>query len=219
MIQRRDTSGALDTSFGTNGEVHLFGDHGTDSLRYLTVDSSDRILAVGSARVEVLSGKGKKKTASYPRLFTVVRLTASGALDTGFGDGGIVHVDLPEANGGTGQAESILELSSGALIVCGQAYGVAAASSGGGKGKKGGGGGQTSTSDAIALVKLTSTGAVDTAFGDAGYVIDDATTGDDEPWSGAIGLPEHGPHRRRQRRSRHRRAMGAYGVRRRRHDR
>ncbi len=185
-IRRHDSSGGLDTSFGTAGEVLLFGLHGTDDLRHITVDSSDRVLCVGKVRVEVLTGSGKKQKASYPIRFTVVRLLPDGALDTTFGSGGVVHVDLPAAGGGAGRADAVVALTSGAVLACGQAFDVAAASSGGGKGNKGGG--SSSTSGAVALVRLTGSGALDTGFGAGGVVVHDVTADDDEPWRGALGV-------------------------------
>ena len=194
LVQRLDTDGSLDTGFGSSGEVRLFGPtaelRATDSLRALAVDGSDRILAVGSGSFEVTTGKGKRQTTSLVRRFTVVRLTSGGALDSSFGNGGVVVIDLSDVTGGSGRGESVHVLPSGDILVAGRAFDVAGQSSGGGKGKKGGG--SSTSSDAIALVKLTASGALDTSFGAGGITIHDASTGDDEPWPGALGVQSTG---------------------------
>lgn len=196
-ITRLNDDGSLDTSFGAGGEVQLFGEHSTDALRHLVTDSSDRILCAGDAVIETetTSGRGKKQktTVSQVNRLIVVRLLADGALDTAFGDGGIAVIEVSEAQGGHAQAQALhLLASSGDILVAGDAFRVAGASSGGGGRGKKGGGGSTTTSDAHVLLRLTSSGVLDSTFGDGGITVHDATTGDDEVWAGAIGVQSSG---------------------------
>ncbi len=189
---RLNSDGSLDASFGSSGETLLFGDNGSDNLRDMIVDASDRILATGRVRVAITTGRGKKQSTSYVNRLTVVRLTSAGALDTSFGDGGIVHTEVSEAQDGSAQGESAAVQSNGQIVVAGRADGVAASSGGGGgKGKKGGGG-SSSTSTAICVLRYDATGDLDTTFDEDGIAVNDASTGDDRPFLGAIGIQSSG---------------------------
>ena len=195
-IRRLHADGSLDTSFGTSGEVVLFGDHDSDNLRDMHIDASDRILLTGNVRVAVTttSGRGKKQkteTNYYSRL-TVARLTADGALDSSFGADGVVHTEVPGAEfSGAAGGEALAIDGSGNIVVGGSTY-VASSSSGGGKGKKGGGGGNTPPQEALCLLRYDASGALDASFGTDGITVDDLTSVSDGVWSGAIGIQSTG---------------------------
>jgi len=198
-IRRLTASGALDTSFGTsfgtNGEVELFGTDGTYALNDMVVDASDRILCTGSARIAITttSGRGKKQqtTTTVVRRFVVVRLLVDGALDTSFGDVGVAAIEIPAANGGSAIGSALHVLADGRILAAGHATDVAAASGGGGKKKKGGGG-SNSKSDALVVMRLLSSGDLDTTFGDGGITVDDATAIDDAVWPGMLEVQSTG---------------------------
>jgi len=191
-VFRQNSDGTPDASFGTGGEVLLFGQIGGGRLLNGLVDSSDRILCTGRAVVEITttSGKGRKQRTTTSRLnaFTVVRLLADGALDTGFGTNGAAHTALPGADGGSGQAWSVALQPDGKIVAAGQAFSVTATSGGNKKGK----GGTRTESHAIALVRYHPDGSVDTSFGVDGVTVHDATLQDDKPQQGSIGIQSSG---------------------------
>jgi uncharacterized delta-60 repeat protein len=192
-IRRLTASGALDTSFGSGGEVELFRTDGTYTLGDLEVDANDRILCTGRAAfvTTTTSGNGKKQNTvtTTLRRFVVVRQTAGGALDSSFGDGGVAAIEIPAATYGEGIGAAVRVLSDGRILAAGLAREVAGASSGG-KGKKGGG--SSSKSNALVVMRLTSSGALDTAFGDGGMTVHDATPANDEVWPGMIAVQGSG---------------------------
>jgi uncharacterized delta-60 repeat protein len=87
MVARFDPDGSLDTGFGEGGTV--FTDIGLDDFGESVVLQADgKVLVGGSAEI----GENFED-------FALVRYDADGALDAGFGDGGISTEDL--AGGGT----------------------------------------------------------------------------------------------------------------------
>jgi uncharacterized delta-60 repeat protein len=100
VVARYNPDGSLDKTFGTNGTRRIdIG--GTDQATAVAVDSSGRIIVVGSAS----SGAN----------MVVVRLTANGALDTSFDRDGIVTIDF----GGTEVANAVAIDSAGNIVVAG----------------------------------------------------------------------------------------------------
>jgi uncharacterized delta-60 repeat protein len=76
-VARFTTSGALDTTFGTNGITTT--QIGTlSSIASLAIDSSNNIVVVGNANNQI----------------TVARYTSSGALDNTFGTGGVAQPNI-----------------------------------------------------------------------------------------------------------------------------
>lgn len=82
IVARFTTTGALDTTFGTGGRAQYAPGGTEDRGRALTVQDDDRILVAGSRIV------GGDQDA------LVVRYDKDGAVDTSFGDGGIVAASL-----------------------------------------------------------------------------------------------------------------------------
>ena len=84
IFARFDTNGALDTTFGTDGEtVVFFGPFSTESVAGLTQDSTGALVAVGQGP----GGSGQQTLVAY-------RLTADGDLDAGFGTDGLAVVNF-----------------------------------------------------------------------------------------------------------------------------
>jgi len=187
-VRRLTTGGVLDTDFGSSGETQLFGDHGSDIVWDMAIDSSDRVLITGRVTVAetTTSGRGKKQTTStvYRTLLTIVRLTSDGALDTSFGADGVAQTDL------AGAGIAIAIEPDGDIVVAGDVS-VTSASSGGGGKKKRGGGGSTSSS-AICVLRYDSSGELDTSFGTNGVTVDDLTSNNDTVFQGAIGFQGSG---------------------------
>jgi uncharacterized delta-60 repeat protein len=184
-IRRYLTTGALDTGFGTSGEVRLFGDHAQDSATDVSIDSSGRIVVCGDVMVES-GGKGKK--VRYDRVMAVVRLSAAGTLDSTFGSGGVVFVDVPDSE--TEDARAVAIRPDGRIVLAGTAR---ATSSGAGGGKGKGGGSKPTTSTAIAVVRLLGDGSPDTGFGGGdGVLVHDLGPGDEFVIGRAMGLQSNG---------------------------
>jgi uncharacterized delta-60 repeat protein len=78
-LARYNADGSMDTSFGTGGEVvQLYGSYDDGCFISTAVDAGGNLIAGG-----VLG-----TTASGTEQFTLARFTATGALDTTFGNGG-----------------------------------------------------------------------------------------------------------------------------------
>ncbi|MCA9317641.1 MAG: hypothetical protein KDB73_19310 [Planctomycetes bacterium] len=164
-VARLQAGGALDTSFGTGGFVSLFGESGTgtDAATSAYIDGDGGIWVAGAAAVA--SGSRKKKT--YKAGARVLRLDASGALDTSFGSGG--SADL----GAMVQALALVPDGSGSVFVVGRGP---VATAGSGKGKNGGG----SSSQGLVVACLDENGALDTSYGSSGFAQVDVVTSSDE---------------------------------------
>ena len=140
-LARYTSSGALDPGFGGDGRVTTAFGGGPAEALDLAIDGS-ALVAVGS----VFTGPQVRDHS-----FGLARYTSTGALAGGFGSGGRVVTDLG-ANGGDNVATSVA-VASGKLLVAGDT--------------------STLTSDydhSFALVRYTSTGALDPAFGSDGAV-------------------------------------------------
>ena len=100
ILIRCNPNGTRDTTFGTSGIVNI----GLDSLRDVVVQSDDKIVVLGK------SNNGSDED------FALARYDADGNLDTDFGSGGSVTVDL----GGTDEAGREIALQSdGRILVVG----------------------------------------------------------------------------------------------------
>jgi uncharacterized delta-60 repeat protein len=87
-LARYNRNGSLDLTFGTGGRVVTGIQLGAKGLNALAVDSQGRFVLVGFV-------------AGPPQLPAVVRLTAEGAPDESFGDGGLVTLDFGVETPGT----------------------------------------------------------------------------------------------------------------------
>jgi uncharacterized delta-60 repeat protein len=101
LVARYNPDGSLDTTFGTAGTRKLdFG--GTDTAKAVAIDSSNRIIVVGS-------------TTSGTNM-AVARLTANGAPDNSFDTDGLLTIDF----GGTGDAANAVAIDkAGNIVVAG----------------------------------------------------------------------------------------------------
>ncbi len=160
-------AGAVDTSFGTDGMVTVFGAAADDWLHDITLDGSGRIVAVGRASTVTTSGNGKKTTQTTVVGPSLARITANGQLDTTFGSGGTVLTQVPGANGADARAVAVQP--DGKIVVAGTASFTT-------KGKGG-----SRTQNALYLARYLSDGALDTTFGTGGITIHDRTTENDAP--------------------------------------
>lgn len=194
LVLRRNADGSADPTFGTNGEVRLFGDIRNDRLIDGVLDSNDRILLAGRALVETTTTttKGKKTRTTTTRLnaFTVARLLPDGTIDTSFGTDGAAHTQIPGASNGGGQAWAVTVQADGKIVAAGEGFSVSTSSGGKGNGKKGGG--STSVSDALVVARYNADGSPDTSFGNGGVTVHDATTEDDGALNGAVGVQSTG---------------------------
>ena len=145
--------GSLDTGFGTGGEVNVdFGFHHDDRASAIAVQSDGKILMVGTAYSSVTGDD-----------FALVRLTATGSLDTSFGTSGKVTTDFSR---GLDQAFAVAIQSDGKIVVAGSAQ-------------------TSSTEYDFALARYNANGSLDTTFGSRGKV---ATAFQPSLRAGAYGL-------------------------------
>lgn len=132
-IARFNTDGSVDGGFGQNGWV--IGDFGDQYIHAysVTVQADDAILVAGN--------RGQSLVQPYTETCAVVRYGKDGALDTGFGSGGIF-------SGGDGACHDVAVTASGQLLV----------------------GGTGNPSD-FAVYRLDAHGAPDTGFGQGGKAL------------------------------------------------
>jgi uncharacterized delta-60 repeat protein len=134
-VVRYTSAGALDNTFGTGGIVTTsIGSH-NDAAYSVAIQSDGKIVVAG------LSSDGSKNHIA------VVRYTSVGALDAGFGTGGIVTTVIGSSdNPGFGVAIQ----SDGKILVSGYAH--------------------IGLNDDFAVVRYSSVGALDGGFGTGGIV-------------------------------------------------
>lgn len=102
-------AGSVDTGFGTGGTVVTNVSTNPDVFRGVTVQSDDKIIAVGYS------------TPTTSQDFLVVRYNSDGSLDTSFGTGGIVWVDFGLTAADTDDAYDVVVQTDGKIIVVGTA--------------------------------------------------------------------------------------------------
>ncbi len=142
------TSGTIDTSFGTNGIAQATFSDGAwiaDEIERITVYPDGKILAVGSTKA------GRNKTMA------LARFNADGSLDNTFGKSGqlnITHEDVRNTYS-LQTAADVKILEDGKILVCGRLF-------------------ENGQSVAV-LLKLNTNGTFDTSFGTNGVIKDSLT--------------------------------------------
>jgi uncharacterized delta-60 repeat protein len=141
-VARLNSDGSRDTSFNGSGTATVdFGAAGASSLAFdVKVQSDGRILLTGAA-----SPGGSAIT------WVLARLTASGQLDTSFGNGGTLVLDPGLSSYSPYEGLSSTVLSDGSIITVGVMALVPAL-----------------TNFDYGIFKLTASGTLDTSFGDNG---------------------------------------------------
>lgn len=104
VVMRFNDNGSPDTTFGINGIVITDIGGNNDRGRAIALDSSDRIIVLGTS-----DSQGDND-------FSVLRYNNDGSLDTTFGVGGIVAIDF----GGNDNGNDVALDSDGMIIVCGR---------------------------------------------------------------------------------------------------
>lgn len=168
FVAKLDNTGNLDTSFSTNGLLHMgtitigAGATGNERATGIGVDGSSNVYITG-----YVNGNFEETNAGNNDI-VVVKLTSAGAFDTSYDTNGIVHLGATTLPAGTQSeyARDLLVDSSGALYIGGHTQ-----SSLGGETFGGGFG------DAL-VIKLSAAGALDTSFsGDGIFQFGDNTLG------------------------------------------
>jgi uncharacterized delta-60 repeat protein len=142
-VARFTSNGIPDTTFGTNGVALVDVGPGIEAAREalwgLSRDSSDRLVLFGTA-------KGEKDRIDIDRV--VVRLTANGALDTGFATNGVHILNIANLND---QSRAGIVQADGKIVASGytsQPTGVG-----------------TQSANRVVLQRLDSAGKADNTFG------------------------------------------------------
>ncbi len=145
FVARYQPNGALDPGFAGGGMVVIdLGSPGSP-----TDDQAGGLALQSDGRIVVAGQRGRGGGD-----FAVIRLTPSGTLDATFGTGGIVTTSFGATSGVTRVAVD----GSGRIL----AAGLVATTSG------------SSSSNAFALARYTSSGALDANFGQGGKIVDTA---------------------------------------------
>jgi uncharacterized delta-60 repeat protein len=150
-------AGTLDSGFGSGGKASTAIDSRVGHARAVAAQPDGKIVAAGSTQDPTRGDK-----------FGVVRYTAEGKLDTGFGDGGKVSTD---SGGKAAIANAIAIQPDGKIVAVGTSH-------------------STATGDNIVVARYTSDGKLDTGFGDGGKVSTDLGTRADR--ANAIALQPDG---------------------------
>jgi uncharacterized delta-60 repeat protein len=157
LVARYDVNGSLDPSFGTGGYTIVdVSDPGSgsipnfdDQINDIAIQSDGKIVAVGIG--SKITGPGTTRFQG----FAVVRLTATGQLDTSFdGDGKLVTV-LQAPGNVNADANAVAIQADGKIVVGGTSVTSV-----------------TTRSD-FAVARYNTDGSLDTSFNGIGYVITD----------------------------------------------
>lgn len=144
-LARYDAEGLLDPSFGSGGIVTTPLGSGTGEIYALCIQNDDKILAAGYS----LNG-------SYND-FTLARYDTNGALDSGFGTGGIVIT--PVGTGQDDKANALALQDDGMIVAAGYVF--------------------NGTNNDCALARFDTNGTLDSGFGTGGIVIAPVGSGND----------------------------------------
>jgi uncharacterized delta-60 repeat protein len=149
-VARLTASGAPDGSFGANGRFILDIAPGSGDIAYsVAVDASDRIVVGGST-----SYFEEGPPPAMVNALVVLRLTAGGALDEAFAEGGAVLFE------NAGLANAVAVDAAGRIVVAGPARGE-------------------TTLDDFAVFRLDASGEADSEFAGGAQVLIPLTTADD----------------------------------------
>ncbi len=145
-LVRYNSNGSLDSTFGSGGIVHTLWPgtgNGRGDINSIALQSNGQIVAVGLAFPSNSGGKA----------WAIARYNSDGSLDNTFGTGGLVTLDTPISYDFHNQAaQSVALQSNGELVVLGGAT-------------------DANLNGTFAVVTLTTTGSLDTAFGGTGWVL------------------------------------------------
>jgi uncharacterized delta-60 repeat protein len=136
LVQRFLTDGSPDTSFGTSGATVIKLSAADDNAKALTFQNDGKIVLAG----------GAGQSGSY-ETSVLVRVSADGILDSGFGVGGKVLIDF----GLPSHSHSVAIQSDGNIVVTGETY-------------------TTADGGLFATARVLPNGAFDTSFGTGGKV-------------------------------------------------
>jgi len=113
LVARFDSHGNVDQSFGAGGVVSLHDADVTQGLNAAAVQPDGKIVAVGTFG---WSSAGRPAEPGKRYQIIVLRLDASGALDTSFADGGLLFMASPRYQWG---AQTIAIQPDGKLLIAG----------------------------------------------------------------------------------------------------
>ncbi|MVN89119.1 hypothetical protein GO986_20470 [Deinococcus sp. HMF7620] len=150
-LARFNANGSFDTSFDGDGivitdatqRIASVTSSGSDRANGLTIQSDGKIVTVGSV--------GDRNLGSRQDII-VARYLTTGALDTSFGSGGIGFFDPGRSGNALDTANAVRQQTDGKLVIAGNSNNGAA------------------TGTDPLLMRLTTTGALDTAYGTQGYL-------------------------------------------------
>jgi len=145
VLVRYNANGTLDSSFGSDGRVRSPIAMGVNAL---SLQADGKLVVAGESEDD-----------PYTHYVRLVRYTADGSLDRGFGQRGVVTVSASATNAGVDSANALAVLPDGKLIVAGSTAQACPRGSV-----------PSCTDDQLMLARLTSAGALDQSFGDGGIV-------------------------------------------------
>lgn len=157
VVLRYNTNGMLDSTFGSAGAVVTDFGNTDDYPRSIALQADGRILVAGQSQTNAMLATQN---------FNVARYNIDGSMDTTFGTGGKVTVDVqatPDVGG------HVAVLPTGKIVLVGQSGTVSGGSP-----------------YQMSAVRLNSDGSVDTTFGSAGKMVTGFGGGGDQRANGVI---------------------------------
>jgi len=169
LVMRLNSDGSLDSTFGSGGRVQFDFNQDDDRAMGVAQQPDGKLVVVGAARTAP-SGPGGFNRGDFD--LAVARLLPNGNLDTSFGGGGKVTVNIPGDPNATYPYTVFSNIGVSPAFPPDTAYSVAILSDG----KLLIGGATDETAQALphpygpwpTLTRLTADGTVDTAFGPTG---------------------------------------------------
>src|SRR5205814_65525 len=144
FLARFNTNGTLDTTFGAGGSVVYNPGVGAIYTGGVAIQGDGKILVTGMEAGN--DADGVDRQGQY-----VLRYTTSGALDATFGAGGVVYLVNPSGLLGQNSAAGVAVQADGEIVVGGEFAEPSGAYF------------------AIEVMRVSSTGTLDTGFGDNGW--------------------------------------------------
>jgi uncharacterized delta-60 repeat protein len=156
-LVRYNTTGSLDTTFGTGGIATTPVGTSDAKIFALVIQPDGKLVAAG------YSNTGSLANPQYA--YTLIRYNVNGSLDATFGSGGIVTTSIGTVDN---EAFALAIQSDGKLVAAGYSFNSVL--------------GQ----NVFALVRYSATGTLDATFGSGGIVTTSIGTVDDEAFALAI---------------------------------
>jgi uncharacterized delta-60 repeat protein len=154
-FERHRADGTLDTGFGNQGKVVLFGDANDGAISAMAMTPDGKYLVAGHDGGVASNDPYVSIGDRVDTRIVIRRYLADGSPDTGFGQGGKVTADV----GGMDSLQTLRVQADGAIVLAGSTIGISAD------------GRDVTNERQVVLARYRSDGAPDTGFGKDGVAL------------------------------------------------